>query len=229
MRKWAFGFVLLLGLLGITGMVNAEVIYTLDFSKGKAGDAKNWLKSNGFTFEQDADDDDMILRFEKGKLIIGTRDDINGGLIKDVNINGAKRIRIEWGVTQYPQGADWEKGVFREAVAIWVMFGTEKISSGSFVVPNLPYFIGIFLGELEKEGKAYLGNYYKKGGRYFCSPCGRPVGESIITEFEIYKTFLEQFDEKSVPPISAVVIEADTRDTKGKSMAFIKKIEFLSD
>ena len=229
MRKYILNLILLCGLLGSAGLIKAEVVYTLDFSKEGDGDAKTWLESKGFSLKQDADDDDMILRFEKGKLVVGTVDDINGVIIKEIKIADAKRIRIEWGVNQYPDGADWEKGMLREAVGVIVSFGTKKIDSGSFVVPNVPYFITLFLGEKEQENKAYVGKYFKKGGRYICSPCQNPVEKTVITEFDLHKAFLGQFNEKSVPPVTGLAIEADTRDTNGKSMAFIKKIEFLSD
>ena len=229
MRKYLLTLLLLCGLLISAGLANAEVVFTLDFSKEKNGDAKKWFESKGFSLEADSDDDDMILRFDNGKLIIGTKDDINGVIIKEINVANAKRIRIEWGVNQYPNGADWENGTLREAVGVIISFGTKKIDSGSFVVPNVPYFITLFLGEKEQENKAYVGKYFKKGGRYICSPCQNPVEKTVITDFDLSKAFLAQFDENSVPPITGLAIEADTRDTKGKAMAFIKKIEFLSE
>jgi len=227
MRNNIATFFTLLVLLITASYASAEVVYTLDFTKQKDGSAFKWLESNGFNLKQDADE--MILQFETGKLIIGTDDDINGVLIKEVKINNAKQIRIEWGVIQYPSGADWEGGVLREAVGVIMTFGTKKIDSGSFVIPNIPYFINIFLGEKEIEGKAYVGKYFKKGGRYFCSPCRVPVGESVVTVFNFNDAFKKQFKLKTVPPITALAIEADTRDTKGISKAFIKKIELLSD
>lgn len=207
--------------------VSAEVVYQLDFSKEPDGNALKWFKNNDFNLQRDADE--LISRFENGKLIIETRDDINGIFYKEVNLKKAKRIRIEWGILQYPEGADWEKGVYREAIGVVITFGKKKISSGSFVVPNVPYFIGIFLGEHEPEGKAYTGNYYKKGGRYFCLPCNSPVGKTIITEFDLEKNFKEQFHLSTIPPITGLAIEADTRDTRGFSKAFLRKIEFLSE
>ncbi len=204
-----------------------EVVYSMDFSKMENGDATEWFKKNDFSFKNDSDE--FSLRFEKGRLIIEIDDDIGGFLYKEVRIKNVKRVRIEWGVDVYPAGADWEKELYREAVGLIISFGDKKISSGSYVVPNVPYFIGLFLGELEKEGKEYTGNYFKKGGRYFCMPCNNPPGQTVITEFELSDRFKSLFKESSVPPVTAFAIEADTRDTKGKSKSFIKKIEFLSD
>ncbi len=227
MSRYLTIFVLLFMSILFVNPATADVVYTLDFSKVKDGNAVKWLESDGFELKQDADD--MILKFEKGRLVLGTEDDINGLIAKEINIKGAKKVRIEWGILQYPKGADWENGILREAVGFIMTFGTEKISSGSFVVPNVPYFITLFLGEKEKEDKAYVGTYWKKGGRYFCSPCQNPPGQTVITEFDFHRAFTEQFKIKQVPPITALAIESDTRDTQGESKAFIKKIEFLSD
>lgn len=128
---------------------------------------------------------------------------------------------------QYPEGANWEKGVYREPIAVIISFGTKKIDSGSWAVPNMPYFIGLFLGNKESAGKGYKGNYYHKGGRYFCEPCQNAPGKTVTTEVELEQRFKQTFGESSMPPITGIAFEVDTRDTKGKSKAFIKAIEFL--
>ena len=229
MRKsFTIFFVSLLGFFLIqTSFAAAEVVYSLDFSKMENGKAVKWLKANGFDLKRDASD--MSLYFENGALVVDVKDDITGLICKKVNIKGAKSVRIEWGVNIYPKGANWEKGVFREAIGLVITFGTKKIDSGSFYVPNMPYFIGLFLGESEKEGKAYTGNYYKKGGRYFCSPCGNPVNKTVVTQFNLNAKFKSQFKESVVPPITGIAFESDVSDTKGRSKAYIRKIEFLSE
>lgn len=209
-----------------SGSVFGETVFTLDFTSKSNGDAFSWMKENEFEKQNDADD--LICEFKDGALIIGTDKAVNGIFSKKVNFNASK-VRIEWGVNKYPDGANWEKGVYREGVGVIISFGKKKIDSGKFYIPNVPYFIGLFLGEKEKENKAYTGNYYKKGGRYFCQPCGVKPNQTVVTEFDLASTFKEQFKKSKVPAISGIVIEADTRDTKGKSRAYIKKIEFLSD
>ncbi|MBU3916873.1 hypothetical protein KKA14_15180 [bacterium] len=205
----------------------ADVLYRLDFTEMKDGDAVKWFKKEGFVFKRDGDE--VNLQFNKNRLIIENPKEINGLITKQVEIKNAKRIRIEWGVSKYPQGANWEKGILREAIGFVITFGDEKISSGSFVVPDVPYFIELFLGELEVENKVYTGNYYKKGGRYICTPCKNKVDETIVTDFELKENFSKFFKESVVPPITGLTIETDTRDTEGLSKAFIKKIEIFSD
>ena len=212
-------------LVGATA-AQAETVYKLDFTNQKKGNAQNWLKNNGFELQNDADE--INVRFEPKGLVLEVDDDINGLFSKKVKIEGANTIRIEWGVDRYLDEANWEKGILRESIGVIVSFGDERISSGSFVVPNVPYFIGIFLGQYEIENKGYTGAYFKKGGRYFCSPCGAKAGTSVVTEFNLSEAFMREFDKSQVPYISAVSVEIDARDTNGRSKAYIKSISFLS-
>ena len=222
LKRWV---ILTVTVLLFSFAVQAEVVYKIDFSEQK-GNATDWFEKNNFKFQNDAKK--VKAFFENGRLVLEAND-INGIFTKNLNIKNASKIRIEWGVHQYPQGANWEKGLLREAVGVVVSFGNEKISSGSMVVPNVPYFVALFLGETEKEGKAYFGNYYKQGGRYFCQPCQNQTGKSVVTIFDLSSTFKDQFSKNTVPPISSISIEVDVRDTKGGSKAFIKTIELLSE
>jgi hypothetical protein len=203
-----------------------HVVYSLDFSTQPEGDATNWLKKQGFKFKLDADE--LKLHFADQALIIETNDQVAGFIVKEVSLPKAKRIRIHWGVDRYPQGANWEQGVYRVPVAIMISFGKEKIDSGAFFLPDAPYFIGLFLGEKELQGKAYTAKYYKEGGRYFCLPCGTPTGKSTITDFDLEKAFLSQFNKSEMPPVSSFGLQMNTKNTKGGARAFIRKIEFLS-
>jgi hypothetical protein len=38
---------------------------------------------------------------------------------------------------------------------VMVSFGEDKIDSGSLFIPNAPYFLSVFLGAHEQEGRAY--------------------------------------------------------------------------
>ena len=202
----------------------AEPIWQADFSN-QSGNASAWFQDNGFELQRDADD--IKVKFEKGRLVFSTDDETLGLFNKEVKLEGVKKIRIQWGVLGYPKGADWAAGKLREPISLVLTFGTEKISSGSFAVPNVPYFISFFLGEKEKVDQAYLGNYYKEGGRYFCTPCQNPVGQTVVTEIEVAELFKKEFGKTTVPAITGLAIEIDTRDTEGVSSAFIEKIELL--
>ena len=108
-----------------------------------------------------------------------------------------------------------------------VSFGTEKISSGSFVVPNLPYFISIFLEKNAQPKKLYEGRYFKKGGRYYCASEPSLSDETIVSEIDLSDLFERSF-QKKILPITGIALEVDTSATKGQSKAFIKNIEFFN-
>ena len=217
-------------------LLGNENHYTLDFSQIQ-GDALEWFEKNGWA--EQVDMDKMNPRFEKGTLVIEPKKDYSGVFFKDFRpdsskLEGVNRIRIEWGIEQYPEGSDWsgstdEKRNVRNAIGVMVFFGDEDQDSGAFFVPNIPYFLAFFLGEKERPGKAYLGNYWQKGGRYFCTPCDGSIGE-FITEMELPKTFNEQFG-FDPPPISGISIDADASNTTPRngrhSKSFIRKIELL--
>ncbi len=215
----------------------AGVLFRLDFSVA-SGNTEDWFEKQGWEFKQDMDD--MNTRFENGSLVIEPDDDDVGSIVtqfsKDKYLN-AKRVRIEWGVNQYSAGANWEgpkskKRNTREPVSLMIFFGEDKIDSGSSFVPNLPYFVSLFLGEKEIAGKVYYGNYWQKGGRYLCEPCDGSLNKVFVTDVKITDKFKELFGMQA-PPITGLAIEVDAQDTKKKngrhSKAFIKKIEFFDD
>ena len=210
--------------------------YLLDFTQIQ-GNALDWFEERGW--EEQVDMDKMNPRFENGSLVIEAKDDVSGVFFKDFRteskrLSGINRIRINWGVEQYPEGADWsgpveEKRNVRNAIGVMIFFGDENQESGSVFIPDIPYFLALFLGEKERPGKAYLANYWQKGGRYFCISCDGNTGE-FITEMDIPNTFKDQFG-FDPPAIIGIAIDADATNTSLKngrhSKAYIKKIELL--
>ena len=225
----------LCGFLFLTFSAQAETIYELDFSTA-SGDVKNWFEAIKWEFREKAVE---ILRFEDGKLVIEpTRDEL-GVVMREFDkkdyLHGVTKLRIEWGVDQYPIGADWSgpKDKFRntrEPIAFMVFFGETKLDSGFFLAPDLPYFISFFLGKDERPDQVYFGNYWQKGGRYLCIPCDGSSGKTFITEIDLSDKFLELFGKKQLP-ITALGIEVDVQKTKkvnGRySKAFIKRVQLF--
>ena len=199
-------------------------MYSIDFSTAN-GDAVQWLKQQGFTAKQNAKN--LQLSLEKNQIWFESVKKTFGFYAKELTPHEATHLRIEWGVEKYPEGANWEKGVYREAIAVIVSFGTEKISSGSFVVPNLPYFISIFLEKNAQPKKLYEGRYFKKGGRYYCASEPSLSDETIVSEIDLSDLFERSF-QKKILPITGIALEVDTSATKGQSKAFIKNIEFFN-
>ena len=146
--------------------IKAETIYEMDFSSA-SGNVKEWFYNQNWEFHEDIND--MNLRFENGSLVIeATKDEIgviNREFEKKDYLNGEIKLRIEWGVDQYPKGADWsgqkeKTRNTRQAISLMILFGDEKLDSVFFLAPDLPYYISFFLGENEKPDQVYYGNYW---------------------------------------------------------------------
>jgi len=204
---------------------DAGVVHAIDFTGPPQGDAGAWLRDQGFELRMSADE--LSPRFTDRGLMLSTDDAITGLFAQELRLTGAERVRATWGVERYPEGANWEQGTYRVPIAIMISFGEQKISSGSLFVPNVPYFISLFLSKNAKPGKAYTANYYHKGGRYFCDPCSPPAGETVTTTFDLTTTFKRTFDQTSVPPITGFSFQMNTKDTRGGARAFIERVEFL--
>ncbi len=204
-------------------------VYSVDFSGFRGGSVLNWLGTKGFVAKQDAGNAGKItLTVVDDKLVVEAKRRAFGLLINEKDVAGATRIRIEWGVAAFPPGADYDKGVRSEAIMIHVFFGKTKISSGSMLVPDSPYFIGLFLCRVGRLDYPYTGRYFKAGGRYVC--LRHPsLDESLVSEFDLAQAFKTYFGRTDVPAISGFTIAIDTDQATGKATAksFVRRIEFL--
>ena len=203
-----------------------KVLYTLDFTTQKDGDAKGWLKSKGIKFVLDAEA--LSMKFSGGKLVVQTSGEKAGMFgIKfpsGKQLNNIGSVKIEWGVNKFPQGANWENDNNRLAIGALFVLGREKFSSGlPFGINPAPYFLCPFIGQKEKVGQRYLGALYKEGGRYYC--VANKKGSTVVTHFNIAQKFQQEF-KKSVPPLTAFAFQMNTEDTSGGAQAFIKRITF---
>ncbi len=200
-------------------------LYTIEFSE-HAGEPAAWLRAEGFELKLDAER--LAAGLTDRGLILETDGEGAGLFFKALDLPSAKRVRVTWGVDRYPDGADWERGRPRAPLAVMFWLGDETIDSGAFYLPDSPYFTALFLGAKEQEGRAYTGNYYKKGGRYFCQPCGTSEGDTVVSELDLEAAFTRSFGELEMPPISAFGFQVNTRGTRGGSRAFLKRVEFLA-
>jgi len=214
----------------LTFALGEEVLYSVDFSKAKEGDAKSWLKSKGF--ELLLDTEKLSMNFSGGKLLISTPGQYSGlfgiRFPEGKYLKNVDKVKIVWGVEKFPKGADWSKGNNRLAIGALFTLGTEKLSSGlPFGLNAVPPFLGPFIGEKEQVGKRYLGALYKEGGRYYCVSNGK-AGKTVATTFYIDKTFRKEFH-KSTPPLTAFGFQMNTKDTTGGAKAFIQSITFYRE
>ncbi len=204
--------------------------YLIDFSDYEAGSIDEWLENKGFKFEQAARDRKKLdLDVDEGALILEAKTRLRGFIVNDsLEPRKYSGVRVEWGVVKYPRGASYEAEVNNEAIQVLIFFGYEKISSGHLVLPNSPYFIGLFLGRHDMPYKAYMGKYYQEGGRFVCM--GNPLpGETIVSEFDLVYAFKNYFEKDEVPRITGVALVMDTTSSgdDGRAVAFVNRIEFF--
>jgi hypothetical protein len=204
--------------------------YRIDFSAYNKGSIYEWLEKEGFKFEQGAKDRKKLeLTVDEGALILETKTRLRGFIVNDsLEPRKYSRVRVKWGVVKYPRGASYEAEVNNEAIQVLIFFGHEKISSGHLVLPNSPYFIGLFLGRHDMPYKAYKGRYYQQGGRFVCM--GNPLpGETVISELDLHYAFKRYFRKDEVPRITGVALAMDTTSSgdDGRAVAFVDRIEFF--
>jgi len=216
-------FLLMAGSFSFAG---GKVLYSLDFTKQKDGDAKAWLRSKGFKFILDASK--LSMKFKGGKLVISTPGEYAGVIgiqLSSGRYLAADAVKIVWGVDKFPKGADWAGGNNRLAIGALITLGTKKLSSGLPMGINAaPPFFGPFIGQKERVGGRYLGKLYKKGGRYYCVS-NKNSGATVTTNFNISQKYQQEF-KKPAPPVTAFAFQMNTKDTSGGAQAFIKSITF---
>lgn len=217
----------LLMMLSFNVLSKDTVLHTVDFSKCGDGDAAPWLESNGFKLRKGFTDPKRVkIYFRDGRLYFDTLDDVLGLAVNDHNVGAAAKVSITWGVDKYPVGASYAKGVNNEAVMLLVYFGDEKLPSGSWFIPDSPYFIGVYPSDNDNIDAVYTGRHFKEGGRFVCVANPSP-GEEVTTEYELSANFKKLFKQKKVPPVSGFAIEVDTSYVDLGAKAYIRKIEFI--
>jgi hypothetical protein len=204
--------------------------YRLDFSDYDGGSLETWLESKGFKFEEAAKDPKALkLSVQDGGLVLEAKERLRGFLFKDsMKIKNFSKVRLEWGILKYPEGASYEKQIRNEALMVYISFGHEKLPSGLLVLPDVPYFIGLFLCKDDKLNTPYIGRYYHEGGRFVCLAHAEPQ-QTIVSEFDLVTAFRTYFEKDEVPPISAINLGVDTSDAGngGKAAAYVRSIEFI--
>lgn len=209
---------------------NQKPAYRLDFSDYHGDSLETWLESKGFKFEEAAKDPNALkLSVQNGALILEAKERLRGFLFKDsMEITNFSKVRLEWGILKYPEGASYEKHVRNEALMVYISFGHEKTPSGLLLLPDVPYFIGLFLCKDDKLNTPYIGRYYQEGGRFVCLAHAEPQ-QTIVSEFDLVTAFRTYFEKGEVPPITAINLGVDTSDAGdgGKAAAYVKTIEFI--
>jgi hypothetical protein len=206
------------------------VAWRMDFSDYAGGSIEAWLQAKGFRLEHGAEDPELLkLSSHEGALVVEAKAPVKGFLVnQDVPLEQVSKVRIHWGIIQYPKHASYERQVNNEALMLYIFFGQDKVPSGHAVIPALPYFIGLFLGQEEPLHTPYQGRYFHEGGRFVSVGNPNPH-ETVISEFDLITAFQTYFEKDHVPMISGLTLGIDTfrSGDEGKAAAYIHRIEFL--
>src|SRR5713226_8217405 len=134
----------------------------VDFSGYAGGSVEAWLKAQSYQFESDAKKHDRLgLAISNGVLALEAKRPMSGFILNDsINLENIQSVKIEWGVNRYPKETSYENKVNNEALMLYFFFGKKKIASGHVLIPNSPYFIGLFLCQDEKVDFPYKGRYF---------------------------------------------------------------------
>jgi hypothetical protein len=206
------------------------VAWRIDFSDYAEGPIEEWLRAKGFRLEQGAEDPELLeLSIHGGALVLEAKGRVKGFLVnQDIQLEKVSKIRIHWGIIKYPKDASYERQVNNEALMVYIFFGRDKVPSGHFALPALPYFIGLFLGQEEHLNTPYKGRYFHAGGRFVCVGNPKPY-ETMISAFDLIDAYQTYFDKDDMPVISGITLGIDTFSSsdEGKAAAYIHSIEFL--
>ena len=119
--------------------------FVVDFSGYTGSAVDHWLRARHFTFEKDAKNRRLLqLSVANDTLTLEAKGHPSGFLLNDA-VNVETITRITWGIIRHPVDVSYQRKVNNEALMLYVFFGTEKIFSGHVLIPNSPYFIGLFL------------------------------------------------------------------------------------
>ena len=208
-----------------------QLVHMIRFSDYESGPIEAWLSTKGFQFERDVKRRNRVdLYVDSDRLVIETHRKAFGMMQNEsVDLPEFTYVEIDWGVKKHPEGASYEQGLRNEAIMVIVFMGDERRPSGSMLIPNSPYFIGLFLcsGD-DRRGHPYLGSYFKKSGRYVCLDSPEP-GEIVTSRFNLLDGYRTYFDKErdDNPGISGLAVSVDTQKGKdGRALALIQEIRF---
>jgi hypothetical protein len=111
---------------------------------------------------------------------------------------------------------------------LYVFFVNEKISSGHVLIPNSPYFIGLFLCQDAQIDFPYKGRYFHTSDRFV--RLGKPKpNDTVVSEFDLDTAFKRYFDKNLTPGITGIGFGIDTSKAGkgGAAPAFIESIDFV--
>ena len=207
-------------------------LFSIDFSDYKpgSGSVRDWLVAKGFGFERDAKDPNaIVLSVKDGRLHLETKAPAFGLIYTQLDVPAVSRIRITWGVTRFPANASYARKVRNEALMVYAFFGHDELPSGSLLIPDSPYFIGMFLCDQDPVDQPFTGRYYEKGGRFVCLGHPKPGvrGHDRVRSREAPSNATSGATCRRPYPASASRSTPTSPATGGRAAAFIDRIDLL--
>ena len=123
-----------------------KLVHAVRFTDYELGPIEDWLQGKGFKFQLDAKRRDRI-DFDVGStgLVLEAKRRAFGVMPNDsVNVPTFTHVEIDWGVNKFPAGASYEQGIRNVGLMVIVFMGDERQLSGSMLIPDSPYFVGLF-------------------------------------------------------------------------------------
>ncbi|PCJ16267.1 MAG: hypothetical protein COB02_16575 [Candidatus Cloacimonadota bacterium] len=198
------------------------LLYEIDFSKYKDGNATKILKQLGFSFKLDASKIKPVIK--ESRLFIGDKQGRVAFFVKNFTFGKATKMSITWGVSKFTNNEDWENNKQFNSLGLAVSFGTKKFSSGGpFYYPKMPRFIGYFISKTAKVNKRYLGKYYRKSGRLLCLSNS---SNEVTSNINLVEDFEKHFEGIKYDPITGFAFQVFSKGSNG-SLAYIKNIQFF--
>ena len=220
-------FILCWSLLVLDIFAEEKQLLLFDFSSATTT-AKKWLKKNDFKDYKGFGRFPFDAKLQNKRLYIINKKKNFGFYGKEVEIQGAKKLRVTWGIDKFfTKAGDKLKIAQNIHVYVTLSFGDEKLDSGSALIPNVPYFISFVLSKSSDNTTFQKGKYYQKGGRYYCPSCPAKQKEVVVSEVDLLFAVKQAFNLQRVPKITAVSFGVDNRKTSWDAVSFIEKIEIL--
>ena len=110
-------------LLSLPVQANDDLALLLDFANENDLSVYDWFHQRDFELKKDADERDKIDFFRAdGALHIVARQPAFGMAVRQVDLPSVRRLRLHWGVSDYPEGVSYQHGIDNEAVMVYVFF-----------------------------------------------------------------------------------------------------------
>lgn len=212
----------------------AEIKYSIIFQNYAGYDkpleaAGFIIKNNDGRIQTIIENGRLYLRPEKNKLFIAVKQ-LSPALVE------IDSVRIYWGVDSFPEGANWDEGIKREAICVGITMDTDWKPQKEYIVPilkigkcpSLPSFFLVLTENILTE-RYYKGNVCKAANRFGCTHYNKKTGLITKSVISVKQDFKNAFGVDLDGPIVAVTIEIDARGLKGKVESFIERIDFIGN